>query len=87
MKFLACAGSWDFDSSFQKAFVKHFGKGKEWVYVDMHAKLTELGLVDHFPPSTWPATSAVRELATKLKAIHKTGQENAFVCAELKKCV
>ena len=31
--------------------------------------------------------NAIRELATKLKAVRGTGQPNVFVCADRKKCV
>ena len=56
------------------------------VHVDMAKRLKDLGLSEFFPDTLWPPTAAVRELASKLKALKKLGQENAFVSVDLKKC-
>ncbi len=60
------------------------GGKRPLVHVDQAEKLTALGLLGHFPMEVWPATNAVRKLATKIKAVLRTGQEAAFVCADLR---
>ena len=63
-----------------------FGKTKEFVHVDMHAKMTEKGLVNLFPVVCWPETKAVAEVATKLDKWKKQGVPVHFVFVELRKC-
>ena len=60
-----------------------FGKTKEFVHVDMHAKMTEKGLVNLFPVVCWPETKAVAEVATKLDKWKKQGVPVHFVFVEL----
>ena len=60
-------------------------KDKEVVHVDMHEKLTELGLVQIFPSDTWPAHNAVRELATKIKRDSRGSGTEFFIAADLRK--
>jgi len=63
---------------------------KEFVHVDMAQKMAELRLDTLFPAAAWPGTNAVRELATRVKALKRGAPERLlepFVCAELKKCV
>ena len=46
--------------------------------VDMVQKMTDIELTPHFDVKLWPASNAVRELATQLKT-------KQFVCIDLKK--
>ena len=43
----------------QSVLERAFGKPRELVTVDMHAKLEEAGLEKLFPVSSWPPTAAV----------------------------
>ena len=75
------AGSW-----VENAFRKALGlTQKPCVHVDMMCELGKRQLADHFPSAVWPPTNAVREMASRLKAVRATGQPNVFVCVELKK--
>ena len=60
-------------------------KKKEPVHVDMAAKLGEIGLGHLVPESLWPPANAVRELATSIRSVERTGQVNAFVAVNLTK--
>ena len=60
---------------------------KEPVFIDMAQRLTELGLISLIPESLWPPVNALRELATIQRALRRTGQQNAFICADLHKWV
>ena len=85
---LACLqGSCVVDRRMQEVVLCMLGKPKPAVvHVDMAKRLKDLGLSEFFPDTLWPPTAAVRELASKLKALKKLGQENAFVSVDLKKC-
>ena len=69
------------------AIVVCSGQDKGPVYIDMAEKLTELGLVSLIPEELWPPVNATRELATIQRALRRTGQQNAFICADLHKSV
>ena len=58
---------------------------KETIKIDMHARLEELGLANHFLETVWPCASALREVAGKVAALEKKGVKNPFVDVELKK--
>eukprot|EP00973_Karenia_brevis_P033137 4571998-Karenia_brevis.AAC.1 len=59
------AGALDVNEKIQTAFLSMIGKPtKEFVHVDMAAKMTELGLTTLVPDEVWPPAMAVRELAT-----------------------
>lgn len=55
-------------------------------HVDISAKLAAVGLLEHLPSEVWPPMNAVRELNSKIKNLHKAGQEVAFVAVDLCKC-
>ena len=63
-----------------------FGKTKEFVHVDVHAKMLEMGLVNLFPVVCWPQTKAVAEVATKVDKWKKQGVPVHFVFVELRRC-
>ena len=59
-----------------------------WEEVDFEGSLQRLQLDKFHPAETWPPHNAVRELATKVKAMSKAADDKAwkpFVAAELKK--
>ena len=62
---------------------------EEYEQVDMEGKLKAFGLAANLHDEDWPPISAVRELATKIKAAQKfAGDKRAkaqFIMAELKK--
>ena len=60
-------------------------KDKELVHIDMHEKLSELGLVQTFPSDAWPAHNAVRELATKIKRESRGSGTEFFIAVDLRK--
>ena len=75
-----------FGKKMENAFLRAMGKGpKELVHVDMQQKLLDAGLLIHFPSSVWPPTNAVRETATRLRKLSKSGLTGAFVAADLRK--
>ncbi len=53
--------------------------------VDMHKKLTDIGLVHLLPSEAWPPTNAVRELATKIKRVSRGSDMSFFVAVDLRK--
>ena len=76
----------DFSEKMQKAFLMAMGKApKEFVHVDMQEKMLALGLKDHFPSSAYPPPNAVREVATKLRKLKRSGLDNPFVAVDLRK--
>jgi hypothetical protein len=79
-------GDEDIGSRMGQAFMKLMGKGsREFVSVDMQQKLSELGLLEHFPTVAWPQMSATCELATRLRKLKKEGQEKAFIAVDLRR--
>ena len=72
--------------SVQQALLDLIGKpNRELVHVDLQEKLVEKGLAGIYPLQLWPQTTAVRELATKLRKREKAGEANPFIAVELKK--
>ena len=72
------------DLSFQAGLEMFFGskcKAKKIEDVDMKSRLEEAGLLQFHHVDLWPASAAVRELATQMKS--RVG----FVYADLRKCV
>ena len=70
----------------QAALICLLGRpAKELVRVDMTDKMNSLGLAKHFPSDAWPPHNAVRETATKIRSRTKQGEENPFVCVDLRK--
>ena len=74
-----------------EAAVNRLLLGKEkpkWENVDFEKRMDELQLARFHPADTWPPHNAVRELATKAKAMAREADAtgwNPFVAAELKK--
>ena len=57
------------------------------VVVNMELEMKAHKLDGMFPPSVWPPTAAVREVATRAKALCKAmGREDVFIYCDLKKC-
>ena len=77
------------DDRLQQMFEKMLGvKTNKWEKVDFEKGLESLGLKTHFPPASWPAHHAVRELATQIKKAAKgCGVEGVtpYVYADLRK--
>jgi hypothetical protein len=72
------------DINLQAGLEQFFGskcKAKKIEEVDMQGKLAAAGLLPFFHVDLWPASAAVRELATQMKT--RTG----FIYADLRKCV
>ena len=68
------------DVDLQKGLDSYFGGKKKKVEdVDMGARLEQACLSQHFCHEIWPASAAVRELATQLKS------RSGFVFSDLRK--
>ena len=76
------------DERLQNALLSCLGRPRvEVVQVDVGASLSKQGLAGVFPIEVSPPTFAVREMATKIKAKRKQGEEHVFLFVDLKKCV
>jgi hypothetical protein len=75
----------------QAALLRAVGKPmRELVKVDLDGRIEELGLGSFLPVSAWPSLAAVRELATKVRALKRSAPDRTtapFASRELRKCV
>ena len=75
----------------QAAFLRVAGKPvRELAKVNLPERIGELGLDQFVPVSAWPALPAVRELATKVKALKRAAPDRTgepYANCELRKCV